>query len=107
MPTTSDPALLEVEADATAAAADVEDAAADEPHRAPFVRVVPAGEGGEQIARVERHDEPVVALDDLMSPAPGERVGEQRAVDVVAAVSRAGHVAEVRWLAAPVPDRRR
>jgi hypothetical protein len=68
------PATLEMQAHAASAATDVEYAPPDETHRAPLVRVVPAREGRDEVPRVEGHEEPVVALDDLVRASPRESV---------------------------------
>jgi hypothetical protein len=62
------------QAHAASAATDVEYAPPDETHRAPLVRVVPAREGRDEVPRVEGHEEPVVALDDLVRASPRESV---------------------------------
>jgi hypothetical protein len=72
---------LEVKRDPSGAAADVEDATAREPHRAPVVRR-PAAEGRQVQLRPERArvDEAVLAFDDLDCIAPVEGGEDQLAV---------------------------
>jgi hypothetical protein len=85
-----DPAILEVKADSTAAAADVEYAAANEAHGPALYPVVPLGEGREKIPGVESHDESVIALDDLHRTLSGERVSKHSAPNVVPGVHSFG-----------------
>jgi hypothetical protein len=75
-------APLHVQAGAAAAAADVEHAAADEPHRPLLGGIVPPREGCHEVARVAGAEEAVVALGDLHRAPPGEHVREQRAIHV-------------------------
>jgi hypothetical protein len=72
-----------MEADAAAAAADVEDAAADEPHRLPVVRG-PATERREVDPRPRPAgaDEAVLALDDLHRRPPFEQRQQELPVRV-------------------------
>jgi hypothetical protein len=97
-----------MEADTTAATSHVEHAATDVAHRLPFVRIVPSRERCEQVGRVERHDEPVVALDDLGRVTASEGILQERSVDVVSARHRRNltvHESRLRTtLIAPVHD---
>src|SRR5262245_31707853 len=72
-----------MQADTSAAAAHVQNAATNKPHRATLVRVVPIPEGRQQIARIERHHEAIVALDDLPYRLPRQRIAENKAVHIL------------------------
>jgi len=92
-PTTSSP-RRKVEADPATTRTDVEDTAADEPHRSSLDRVVPLRERREKISRVEGHDEIVIALDDLERGVAGERTGEYGPPNIIPAAHAAAG-----WLA--------
>jgi len=78
-----EPTLLQVEANSTAAATDVENAAANEAHRPALDRVVPPRERNNEISGVEGHDEAVIPFDDLHRTLARENVGEEGTPDIV------------------------
>ena len=75
--------LLQVEANSTAAATDVENAAANEAHRPTLERVVPSSEGGDEIVGVEGHAKAVIAFDDLHCTLARKHVGTHGAIHIV------------------------
>src|SRR5262249_5651998 len=75
--------ILEMEADAAAAASYVEHPSSDESHRLAFEPIAPPRERLDEVSRVEGHDEAVVSLDDLGSLPTVEHVGKDRAIHVV------------------------
>lgn len=75
--------LLQVEADASRSAADIEDAPAHVPHGAPLDRR-PAAKGGEVVVGIATVDEPVIPFQDLIALASLERSEQDLAVCVLA-----------------------
>jgi hypothetical protein len=84
-----------MQTDAATATAHIEDSSADKPHRASFDRVVPLLKWRNEVVRVKRRNEPVVALNDFHCALSGDSVRKERSPDVPAGIRTSRNL--IKW----------